>query len=496
MHFLVLTLALLTQAHGFDYQFGTWSVHVSRLTHAASGSSTWATYDGTHTVTPLWHGRANIGVLEIHGPAGNIEGTQLRLFDPATGRWSLSFASSSDGQLQRPSVGSFHDGVGDFRSIESVDGKRVIVRTLSTISSPKSYRDVIARSFDNGATWTPIWIATYQKQVRPTASPAPDGAHDFDFNLGSWHTHIRRLLHPLSGSHAWAAYDGTVTVRKVWDGDANVEEVEASGPTHLELLNVRMYDSSSRQWSLNGANSADGRLEAPMFGRFEDGRGVFYDQETFDGRVILDRQTFFDITPTSYAFERAFSNDGGKTWEPNFVAHLTRTSHTAPSERAQTVRDTSHDFDFSYGTWSTRITSYDPTGNNADAPTSYAGTVAWRKIWGGRAFLEEIKASNASGGFQGLTLFLYDPRARQWSQTFAARGAGTFDPSMFGTFANGRGELVSFPVLSGGENVLAREVWSDIRPNAHHFEIDYSRDAGKTWRPTFVANLTRTGPGL
>lgn len=496
MHILALILALVvTPAHAFDYQFGTWNVHVARLARDASGSPKWVSYDGTHTVKPLWHGRANIGVLEIRGHAGSIEGMQLRLFDPATARWKLSFASSNDGELQSPSVGTFHNGVGDFRSSERVGGKGVIVRTLSTIRSPTSYRDVIARSYDNGKTWTPVWIATYAKQVKLAAVPAPnDGAHDFDFNFGTWHTRIRRLRHPLTGENAWVTYDGTVTVRKALAGAANVEEIEANGPNRIEFLNVRLYNTTSHQWSLNGASSDDGTLETPpMYGRFKDGRGVFYDQEPFNGRVILDRQTFFNITPTSYSFEQAFSDDGGKTWEANFVANLTRISLRAPSERSQNVRDGSHDFDFSYGTWSTHIKSY---GNKTVAPISYAGTVAWRKLWGGRAFLEELQASNKSDGFAGLTLFLYNPRARQWSQTFAGNGAGSFDPSMVGAFKNGRGELVSFPVADGGTMIFAREVWSDIRPNTHHFEIQNSRDGGKTWQTSFAADLARIGPGL
>lgn len=155
-----------TPAHGFDYQFGIWNVHVSRRVSGSSGSTKWVTYDGTHTVRPLWHGRANIGVLEVHGAGGNIEGMQLRLFDPATGCWRLSFAGSADGKLQTPSIGTFHGNIGDFRSIERVGGKHVMVRTLSTMTSPTFYRDVIAQSYDNGKTWTPVWIATYEKRVK------------------------------------------------------------------------------------------------------------------------------------------------------------------------------------------------------------------------------------------------------------------------------------------------------------------------------------------
>ena len=324
------------------------------------------------------------------------------------------------------------------------------------------------------------------------AAPAlPDGAHDFDFNLGTWHTHIRRLAHPLSGSNAWATYDGTVTVRPVWGGAANVLELEADGPAHIESLNVRLYNTATHQWSVTGASSDDGTLEPSMFGRFERGRGIFYDQETHGGRVLLVRQTYSDITPSSYSFEQAFSDDGGTTWEPNFVAHVTRESATAPSERSQTAHGASHDFDFSYGTWSTHITSYE-----SGAPTPYTGRVAWRKIWGGRAFLEEIKASNASGGFEGLTMFLYSPQGRQWSQTFAGRGGNTFDPPMFGRFSNGRGVLVSFPVADNGTMIFNREIWSQIQPNSHHFEIQASRDGGKTWKTSFLADLTRSGPGL
>lgn len=167
MHFFALILALVVRpAHAFDYQFGVWDVHIQRLVRSSAGTGRWVKYDGTHSVTPLWNGRANIGVLEVHGAAGTIEGMQLRLFHPATQLWSLSFADSTDGDLQSPSTGSFHLRVGDFRSVEFVDGRRVIVRTLSTQQSATSYCDVISRSYDNGKTWKTVWIATYQKEAK------------------------------------------------------------------------------------------------------------------------------------------------------------------------------------------------------------------------------------------------------------------------------------------------------------------------------------------
>jgi len=69
----------------------------------------------------------------------------------------------------------------------------------------------------------------------------------------------------------------------------------------------------------------DGQLTPPVSGRFEHGRGEFYGQDTLDGRPIFVRFVISDITPSSAHFEQAFSGDGGKTWEVNWIATDTRT---------------------------------------------------------------------------------------------------------------------------------------------------------------------------
>ena len=149
--------------------------------------------------------------------------------------------------------------------------------------------------------------------------------HDFDFEIGTWHTHLRRLLHPLSGSASWVDYDGTSVVRKVWDGRANLVELEVDGPGgHVEGLSLRLYDPQARQWSLNFSNSKIGTLGTPTVGGFRNGRGEFYDMEEFNGRMILVRNVWSDITPRSCRFTQSFSDDGGKTWEDNWVAIDTR----------------------------------------------------------------------------------------------------------------------------------------------------------------------------
>jgi hypothetical protein len=152
-----------------------------------------------------------------------------------------------------------------------------------------------------------------------------DGQHDFDFEIGTWKTRLSRLLHPLTGSTAWVRYEGTTVVRKVWNGRANLVELEVDGPAgHIEALSLRLYNPQSRKWSLNFSNSKGGTLAVPSIGEFSAGRGEFFNLDSLDGRAILVRFVISVITPDSCRFEQSFSADGGKAWEPNWIAIDTR----------------------------------------------------------------------------------------------------------------------------------------------------------------------------
>src|SRR5580692_6260429 len=165
-----------------------------------------------------------------------------------------------------------------------------------------------------------------QQNSGPTkTSPERDGQHDFDFEIGTWKTHLSRLVHPLTGSTTWAEYEGTSVVRKIWGGRANLVELDVTGPAgHLQALSLRLYDPQAHEWSLNSANVKGGTLSVPTIGEFKNGRGEFYDQEAFSGRTILVRNVWSDITANSCRFEQSFSGDGGKTWEANWIALDTR----------------------------------------------------------------------------------------------------------------------------------------------------------------------------
>jgi len=169
----------------------------------------------------------------------------------------------------------------------------------------------------------PFYAAgAYAADATPVAR---DGAHDFDFDLGIWKTHITRRLHPLTGSDETIQLNGTVTVRKVWDGRAQLEEIEADGPKgHWEGATLFLYNPQARQWSMNFANSSNGTLAAPMIGSFQDGRGELITQDTLDGRSILVRAVWSDFTPTSHTYQESYSADGGRTWEVAFTAKKTK----------------------------------------------------------------------------------------------------------------------------------------------------------------------------
>ena len=152
-----------------------------------------------------------------------------------------------------------------------------------------------------------------------------DGQHDFDWELGTWNTHLRRRLRPLTGSNNWVEYDGKTVCRKVWNGRANLLELDVAGQAgHIEGLSLRLYNPESRQWSLNFSNSAAGTLTEPVFGEFKNGRGEFFGRDTLNGRVILVRFVIACADSSSCRFEQAFSDDAGNNWEINWIAVDTR----------------------------------------------------------------------------------------------------------------------------------------------------------------------------
>jgi hypothetical protein len=155
-----------------------------------------------------------------------------------------------------------------------------------------------------------------------------DGSHDFDFLIGNWKAHVRRLPERLKSSNVWVEYDGISNHKKLLDSNANFEEFDVSTPDkklRIKAQTLRLYNPDSHQWSIYLVDLDKGTLEIPpVVGQFSGKRGEFYNQQSWEGRAVLVRYVWLDISPKSSRMEQSFSADGGKTWEVNWICELSR----------------------------------------------------------------------------------------------------------------------------------------------------------------------------
>ena len=320
--------------HDFDFNIGTWHTHIKRILNALSGSTESYEMDGTVTVRKVWDGRAQIEEIEADGPRGHWEGLTLFLYNPESHQWSQTFANSKQGVLATPLIGSFNNGRGELYSQDTVDGRSILVRGVWSDITPDAHRYEESYSDDGGKTWKAAFTGSLTRDIKSATTGVLDSErpsngdirqHDFDWDIGTWKMHISRLSHPLTGSKAWTEMVGVTVNSKVWNGRANLAEVEANGAGgHLELLALRLYNPESKQWSINFATSKVGVLSVPCIGEFKGERGEFYDHEEFNGRAILVRFRIWPISDDIAQSEQAFSDDGGKTWETNWINKYTR----------------------------------------------------------------------------------------------------------------------------------------------------------------------------
>jgi hypothetical protein len=162
-----------------------------------------------------------------------------------------------------------------------------------------------------------------------TTQPAQSAPHDFDFLIGSWRVHHHRLKERLAGSHDWVDFEGTSRLEMTMAGAGTVDDnwLDLPGGAY-RAVGIRAYDPKTGLWSvwwLDGRNP-QGPLDPSLRGRFENGVGIFTGDDVFNGKPIKVRYIWSRITPTSAHWEQAFSPDGGKSWETNWVMDLTRAS--------------------------------------------------------------------------------------------------------------------------------------------------------------------------
>ena len=311
-----------------------------------------------------------------------------------------------------------------------------------------------------------------------------DASHDFDFNAGAWKTQIRRLAAP----GRWVDLEGTVVVSDVWNGKAQLEEIEADGASGpFEGLTLFVRNPATNQWSEYFANSRVGILGTPTIGGFDGKRGEFYGYETRGDRPLFVRGVWSDIHRGSHRFEQSLSRDGGKTWESDFVARLTRI--TAPAARPA-APDRDRSFDFEMGTWDAHIHRLrHPLAGAPDDWVDYDGRVVVRPVWGGRANLAEVTGEGPDIHTEFLVLRLYNPKSRQWSMSFTASRSGVIDAPLVGDYSTGHGEFYG-PDTFNDRAILVRLL---LFPGTDTWRSEqaFSADGGKTWETNWVTTYKR-----
>jgi hypothetical protein len=161
----------------------------------------------------------------------------------------------------------------------------------------------------------------------PPAAQASGSAHDFDFLFGQWQVHHRRLETRLAHSDRWIEFEGQSTAQAVLGGAGNIDDNLLELPSgRYRAVTLRAFDAEKRLWSIwwLDARAPQGPLDPPLRGGFVDGVGTFFASDTFQGRPIRVRYIWSHITAESCQWEQAFSDDGGKSWETNWVMQFRR----------------------------------------------------------------------------------------------------------------------------------------------------------------------------
>jgi hypothetical protein len=147
--------------------------------------------------------------------------------------------------------------------------------------------------------------------------------HDFDFIGGVWKVHNRRLRARGVGSHEWDFFPGHIWARVLMGGVANVDEVDF--PTKgWKGTTFRHFDLQKRQWSIYWVNSRDGKMQSPVYGGFSGNVGLFFGDDTDEGRPVKVVYKWTRLGPDYATWEQAFSYDGGATWETNWRSEHVR----------------------------------------------------------------------------------------------------------------------------------------------------------------------------
>ena len=317
--------------HADDWRWllGSWDVQHSRLKERLVGDTRWEKFAGK---SALWLTLGGLGTIDdnlLELPGGTYRGMSIRAFDPVSGSWAIWWLDGrSSTRIDPPVRGGFEGDTGTFLGRDTFEGQPIVVRfRWRDIHGPRPWWEQ-AFSTDGGASWEVNWRNWFTRTAaEPLSLPSLDDApRDFDFLVGRFRVHHRRLRQRLAGDDTWDEFDGTMQNWPVLGGHGNVDDnVMAFPGGTLRGVGACVWDPSSRQWSswwLDGRDPSD--LGTPLRGEFADGVGTFFGEEKVDGKPARTRVVWSRITPRSARWEQSASADGGATWETNWISEFER----------------------------------------------------------------------------------------------------------------------------------------------------------------------------
>src|SRR4029450_2588989 len=121
----------------------------------------------------------------------------------------------------------------------------------------------------------------------PTSSPS-----DFDFLVGKWKMHNRRLNKRLEDCKEWTEFESSDENWKILSGTADMDtysttEMPGQEGKLFEGVTLRLFNPKTRLWSLYWVASNVGVLDPPVVGSFENNVGHFFCKDTFKGKNII-----------------------------------------------------------------------------------------------------------------------------------------------------------------------------------------------------------------
>ena len=153
----------------FDFLVGEWTITNEFLTRRLKGATEWEIFPATsrvEKVMPDADGVFGGNLDQMFVPASSVTGRgftgmTLRLYDPATGLWSIYWSDTKSRRLFPPTVGRFEEGRGEFFGDDVEGGMPVKVRFNWTGGEKPVWEQ--AMSADGGATWERNWVMRFER---------------------------------------------------------------------------------------------------------------------------------------------------------------------------------------------------------------------------------------------------------------------------------------------------------------------------------------------